>query len=219
MTNFRDKNHSNKFCSALIAYQLVSSRIFVDDILSQDFGKHISYTSCFALKNHCYFLLLMAFIRGTSFPVFPHRHGPAACVRMEIQRTFIAVKPDGVNRGLVGQIITRFEKKGFKLVGLKAVVPSRELAEMHYSSLSEKPFYPALVNFISSGPVCAMVWEGNDAVSTARTMIGKTDPLECDPGTSKCPLRRVMLYHTSSYIRSNAFSTPTVVLKTLCFAS
>lgn len=105
-------------------------------------------------------------------------------VRMARERTFIAVKPDGVNRGVVGKIISRFEDRGFQLIGLKALVPPRSLAETHYAALSSKPFYPDLVDFISSGPVCAMVWEGEDAVTTARKMIGETNPRASNPGTS-----------------------------------
>lgn len=99
------------------------------------------------------------------------------------ERTFIAVKPDGMNRGLLGNIISRFEAKGFKLVAIKTLVPSRQLAETHYAALSAKPFFSGLVDFIISGPVCAMIWEGEHVVKAARTMIGATSPLESAPGT------------------------------------
>lgn len=99
------------------------------------------------------------------------------------ERTFIALKPDGMNRGLLGNIISRFEAKGYKLVGIKTLVPSRQLAETHYASLSSKPFFAGLVDFITSGPVCAMVWEGAGVVTTARKMIGETNPLSSNPGT------------------------------------
>lgn len=99
------------------------------------------------------------------------------------ERTFIAVKPDGMNRGLLGSIISRFEAKGYKLVAIKTLVPTRELAETHYAELSSKPFFRNLVDFITSGPVCAMVWEGKDVVAAARKMIGQTKPLESAPGT------------------------------------
>ena len=79
---------------------------------------------------------------------------------MAAERTFIAIKPDGVQRGLVGEIIGRFERKGFKLVGLKQLTASRELAESHYGMHRERPFFAGLVEFITSGPVVAMVWEG-----------------------------------------------------------
>lgn len=126
----------------------------------------------------------MAFVSGAALPASCTRTQRTCNVRMARERTFVAVKPDGVNRGLIGRIVTRFEDRGFQLIGMKALVPSRELAETHYAALSEKPFYPALVDFISSGPVCAMVWEGEDAVSTARTMIGATNPRASSPGTS-----------------------------------
>ena len=79
---------------------------------------------------------------------------------MAAERSFIAIKPDGVQRGLVGEIIGRFERKGFKLVGLKQLTPSRELAENHYGVHRERPFFAGLVDFITSGPVVSMVWEG-----------------------------------------------------------
>ena len=99
------------------------------------------------------------------------------------ERTFIAIKPDGVQRGLVSEIIGRFEKKGFKLVGLKQLIPSKELAQKHYGVHKDRPFFDNLVDFISSGPVVAMVWEGEGVISCSRNMIGATKPLEADPGT------------------------------------
>lgn len=100
-----------------------------------------------------------------------------------MERTFVMIKPDGVQRGLVGDIIRRFEAKGFKLVGLKLVSVSRELAEKHYGVHKERPFFGSLVEFIISAPVVAMVWEGKGAVAAARKIIGATDPLNADPGT------------------------------------
>lgn len=100
-----------------------------------------------------------------------------------MERTFIAIKPDGVQRQLVGEIISRFESKGFTLVGLKLVKVSRSLAEQHYAEHKEKPFFPSLVEFITSGPVVAMVWEGKGVVAAARKMIGSTNPLNAEPGT------------------------------------
>jgi nucleoside-diphosphate kinase len=102
---------------------------------------------------------------------------------MPTERTFLAIKPDGVQRGLVGEIIGRFERKGFKLVGLKQLTPSRELAENHYAVHRDRPFFGGLVNFITSGPVVAMVWEGDGVIAAARLMIGATKPLEASPGT------------------------------------
>ncbi len=100
-----------------------------------------------------------------------------------MERTFIAIKPDGVQRGLVGEIIRRFEAKGFQLVGLKLVQVTRELAEKHYAEHRERSFFPGLVEFITSGPVVAMVWEGKGVIAAARKAIGKTNPLEADLGT------------------------------------
>ena len=108
---------------------------------------------------------------------------PRTSAAMTTERTFLAIKPDGVQRGLVGEILGRFERKGFKLVGLKQLTPSRELAESHYGVHSERPFFAGLVNFITSGPVVAMVWEGNGVIAAARLMIGATKPLEAAPGT------------------------------------
>lgn len=100
-----------------------------------------------------------------------------------MERTFLAIKPDGVQRGLVGEIIRRFETKGFTLVGLKFLQPTKELAEAHYAVHKERPFFPGLVEFITSGPVVAMVWEGDGVIASARKMIGATKPLESEPGT------------------------------------
>ncbi len=100
-----------------------------------------------------------------------------------MERTFLMVKPDGVQRNLVGEIIRRLETKGFTLVGLKLMNVSRELAEQHYAVHKERPFFPGLVEFIISGPVVAMVWEGNGVIASARKMIGATNPLSAEPGT------------------------------------
>lgn len=100
-----------------------------------------------------------------------------------MERTFIAIKPDGVQRGLVGEVIHRFETKGFTLVGLKLLQVSRDLAEQHYDVHKERPFFPGLVDFITSGPVVAMVWEGDGVVASARKLIGATNPLNAEPGT------------------------------------
>jgi len=100
-----------------------------------------------------------------------------------MQTTFVMVKPDGVQRGLVGEIIGRFEQKGLRLVGLRQLTPSLELAEAHYEVHSERPFYPGLIRFITSGPVVAMAWTGVDAISVARNIIGPTDGRKAAPGT------------------------------------
>ena len=99
------------------------------------------------------------------------------------ERTFIAIKPDGVQRGLISEIIGRFERKGFKLIGLKQLIPSKELAQKHYGVHKDRPFFGDLVEFISSGPVIAMVWEGEGVILNARKLIGATKPLEAEPGT------------------------------------
>ncbi len=100
-----------------------------------------------------------------------------------MERTFVMVKPDGVQRGLVGEVIRRFETKGFTLVGLKLMQVSRELAAEHYGIHKDKPFFAGLVDFIVSAPVAAMVWEGNGVVAAARKLIGATNPLNAEPGT------------------------------------
>ena len=100
-----------------------------------------------------------------------------------MERTFIMIKPDGVQRNLVGEIVSRFETKGFTLVGMKLVQVSRELAEQHYGVHKERPFFGSLVDFIISAPVVAMVWEGDGVVASARKLIGATNPLAAEPGT------------------------------------
>ena len=102
---------------------------------------------------------------------------------MALERTFVAVKPDGVQRGLIGEVISRFEKRGLKLAGMKLMVVSKEKAEEHYGEHKDKPFFKGLVDFITSGPIVAMVWEGNDAITLARNVIGATNPANADQGT------------------------------------
>ena len=93
------------------------------------------------------------------------------------------VKPDGVKRQLIGDIVDRFERKGFVLKGAKLMQISQELAEKHYAEHAEKPFFGELTDFITSGPVFAMVWEGENVISVARLMMGATNPAESAPGT------------------------------------
>lgn len=100
-----------------------------------------------------------------------------------MERTLILVKPDGVQRGLIGQIIDRFERRGLKLLGMKFIQMSEELAAKHYAVHEGKPFYEKLVAYIISGPVVAMVWEGQEAISAARKSMGATNPVEASPGT------------------------------------
>jgi len=102
---------------------------------------------------------------------------------MTTEQTFIAIKPDGVQRGLVGPIISRFEQRGYKLVAIKLVTPSREHLETHYADLCSKPFFPGLIQYMLSGPICAMVWEGKEVVKTGRALLGATNPLASAPGT------------------------------------
>lgn len=100
-----------------------------------------------------------------------------------MERTYLMIKPDGVQRNIVGEVIKRLETKGFTLVGLKLLKVSRELAEKHYGVHKERPFFKSLVEFIISGPVVAMVWEGDGVVASARKIIGATNPLNAEPGT------------------------------------
>lgn len=100
-----------------------------------------------------------------------------------MERTLVMVKPDGVQRGLVGTLVSRFEAKGFKLVGGKLMRISPELAARHYGEHVGKPFYDRLIDFITSGPVFAFVIEGNNAVEATRALVGKTNPQEAAPGT------------------------------------
>lgn len=100
-----------------------------------------------------------------------------------MERTLILVKPDGVQRGLMGEIVSRFERRGLKLIGMKFIQMSEDLANQHYAVHKERPFFNDLVSYITSGPVLAMVWEGNDAIAAARATIGSTKPVEAAPGS------------------------------------
>lgn len=100
-----------------------------------------------------------------------------------MQRTLVLAKPDAVQRGLIGEILGRFERKGLKVVGLRFLSVPRPMAERHYAIHAGKHFYGGLVEFITSGPVAAIALEGPDAIATARLMVGKTMPNEADPGT------------------------------------
>ena len=100
-----------------------------------------------------------------------------------VERTLVLVKPDGVQRGLVGEVVGRLERRGLHLVGLKLMRISEELAGRHYAEHREKPFFAGLVEFITSAPVVAMVWEGPGAVAMVRTMMGATNPAAAAPGT------------------------------------
>ena len=99
------------------------------------------------------------------------------------ERTFIAIKPDGVQRGLISEIIKRFEQKGFLLVAIKMLQPTKEQAEGHYEDLKALKFFNGLVSYFTSGPIVAMVWQGKDVVKSGRTILGATRPAEAAPGT------------------------------------
>ncbi len=102
---------------------------------------------------------------------------------MQNERTFVMIKPDGLQRGLIGEIISRFEKKGLKLVAMKLVSVSKELAEKHYGIHKDKPFFVPTVKYITSSPVVAMILEGNNAIDLVRTMMGKTNPQDAAMGS------------------------------------
>jgi len=107
----------------------------------------------------------------------------ATPISMGMERTYIMIKPDGVQRGLVGKIIERFEQRGYKLSALKLYQASEELLRTHYSDLTEKKFFPSLLEYMLSGPVTCMVWEGKEAVKMGRQMLGATNPQDSMPGS------------------------------------
>jgi nucleoside-diphosphate kinase len=102
---------------------------------------------------------------------------------MAVEDTFVMVKPDGVRRGLVGEVVARMERKGLKLEHIRQLVISEDTAGRHYAEHTDKPFFGELVEFITSGPVVATWWSGESAVSVARTLMGPTNPAEAPPGT------------------------------------
>lgn len=99
------------------------------------------------------------------------------------ERTFVAIKPDGVKRNLIGKIVTRFEEKGYKIIGLKMLHATKEMAAKHYAEHEGKPFYPRLIRYITSGPIVAMVVEGENIIAESRKMMGATRPEEAEAGT------------------------------------
>ena len=126
---------------------------------------------------------------------------------MAMEQTYLMVKPDGVQRGLCGEILSRFEKKGLKIVGLKFMLISKEVAENHYGEHKGKPFFPSLISYITSGPVFAMVWEGENAVQVCRNMMGKTNPQDSAPGTIRgdyCMVTGLNIIHGSDSPESAA---------------
>ena len=100
-----------------------------------------------------------------------------------MQRTLVLIKPDGVQRGLIGEILGRLERRGLKLVALKLMDVSHDTAARHYAEHQGKPFYEGLLRFITGGPIVAMIWEGREAVTVVRSLMGATDPLKAAPGT------------------------------------
>ena len=111
---------------------------------------------------------------------------------MATENTFIMVKPDGVARGLVGEVISRFERKGLKLERIRGLTITEDLARTHYAEHVGKPFFPELLEFITSGPVVAMEWSGDDAISVCRALMGATDPKHAAPGTIRGDLGLVV---------------------------
>ncbi len=121
------------------------------------------------------------------------------------ERTFVAIKPDGVKRGLIGKILSRFEDKGFKIIALKLLQVTPKQAASHYEEHYGKPFYPRLVHYITSGPIVAMVVEGYNAVSSVRHLVGATDPSSADVGTIRADFAQVKEYnviHASDSVES-----------------
>lgn len=112
------------------------------------------------------------------------------------ERTFVAIKPDGVKRGLIGRILGKFEDKGYKIVGLKMIQVTEELAAKHYAEHVGKPFYEGLLKFITSGPIIAMVLQGENAISGVRKFMGKTNPDEAEVGSVRGDFAQVTRYNT-----------------------
>ncbi|KIW68172.1 nucleoside diphosphate kinase, partial [Phialophora macrospora] len=139
----------------------------------------IFYAFAFALIATC----LLPLAKDTTISECILRTESLQPGKMSTEQTFIAVKPDGVQRGLVGDIISRFEKRGYKLVAIKITSPGKEHLEKHYEDLKDKPFFKGLVTYMLSGPIVAMVWEGRDATKTGRAILGATNPLASAPGT------------------------------------
>lgn len=124
---------------------------------------------------------------------------------MAVERTFVMVKPGGVERGLVGEVVRRFEARGYRLKGMKLMKVTAALAKEHYAEHKGKPFFGELIDGITAGPVCAMVIEGEKAVSVARLMIGATNPVDAAPGTIRGDLAQDMgenVVHGSDLLKS-----------------
>ena len=124
-----------------------------------------------------------------------------------MEKTFVIVKPDAVQRGLVGEIVTRIERRGLRLAGMKFMQVSRALAEGHYAIHKGKPFYDGLIAYITSSPVVAMVWEGNKAVEAVRQLMGATNPTAAAPGTVRADFALEIgrnLTHASDSVENGA---------------
>lgn len=121
------------------------------------------------------------------------------------ERTFIAIKPDGVKRGLIGDVLNRFERKGLKIIGMKLINVTDEQAKAHYAEHEGKPFYAGLIKFIQSGPIVALVIEGENAIATCRQLMGKTNPNDADVGTIRADFALLMgnnIVHGSDGVES-----------------
>ena len=121
------------------------------------------------------------------------------------ERTFVAIKPDGVKRGLIGRVIERFEDKGFKIVGMKLLQVTKEMAAEHYAEHVGKPFYNRLIYYITSAPIVAMVIQGYNAVESVRHIVGVTNPMNADVGTIRADFAQIMEYnviHASDSVAS-----------------
>jgi nucleoside-diphosphate kinase len=125
--------------------------------------------------------------------------------RATLERTLVIVKPDAVDRGLIGEVIQRFEKKCLRLVAIKLLVPTRSKAIQHYHDLKDQPFFQNILNFFTSGSVVVMIWEGQDAIVLARKIVGSTHPADAEPGTIRgdyCGLKGRNLVHASDSVHA-----------------
>lgn len=112
-----------------------------------------------------------------------------------LQKSFVAIKPTAVKRGLIGRILQRFEDKQYKVVAMKMLIPTKEQGEQHYEEHKDKPFFEELVAYITSGPIVAMVIEGEEAILGIRKLIGATDPLQADAGTVRADFAQYKRYN------------------------
>ena len=122
-----------------------------------------------------------------------------------MEKTFVAIKPDGVKRGLVGELINRFERKGYKLIGMKLIIPTQQIVEQHYKEHINKPFYPRLLKYFTSGPLVAMALEGYNVVKGVRQIVGATNPDNADVGTIRADYAQIMeqnIVHASDSVES-----------------